>query len=133
MGMQQWEKVSIHWCCTQRLAVGIVCMTAASRALFNRDENGRIIGGAGCCEACWMDGRRDPLPEQARRGIVATLPPPKAAMTKGDRVGSCSRDHRPDSEAGCRLGCACTIHKAARPAPYVPSIDDWDLLPDAGR
>lgn len=32
--------------------------------------------------------------------------------------------------AGCRLGCACSQHKPPR-EPYVPSVTDWDLLPDA--
>lgn len=31
----------------------------------------------------------------------------------------------------CRLGDACTRHKLKKPDPFIPRVDEWDLLPDA--
>lgn len=50
-------------------------------------------------------------------------------ITRGDAAGVLARADADIS--GCRLGCRCGAHGPARPAPWVPSVDDFDLLPDA--
>jgi hypothetical protein len=65
-----------------------------------------------------------------------TYLPPRApgfeTMTAGDVTGAESRRKTPDAVAGCRLGCRCKVHRPAKPAPYIPTVDEWDLLPDVG-
>jgi len=51
-------------------------------------------------------------------------------MTAGDVTGAESRRKTPDAVAGCRLGCSCKVHRPAKPAPYIPTVDEYDLLPD---
>ena len=56
---------------------------------------------------------------------------PAAPVTASDSRGSAARASTHDAIAGCRLGCGCKQHSPAKPAPWVPSVDDFDLLPDA--
>lgn len=68
------------------------------------------------------------------RASVSKVPwPPPAKPTTwiknpapSDLLG---RQARASVEGGCRLGCACPEHKPPR-EPWVPSVTDWDLLPD---
>lgn len=60
-----------------------------------------------------------------------TAPPPLDHRTRSDRHGLYDRDDVPDSVAGCRLGCACPVHGPVKPAPWMPGMDEFDLLPDA--
>lgn len=48
--------------------------------------------------------------------------------TPADVMG---QDRTLPTDADCRLGCKCPAHKPLR-QPWVPSIDEYDLLPDAG-
>jgi hypothetical protein len=63
---------------------------------------------------------------------ACVFPPYPLAPTEAasDFIGRGMRDAIPDAVAGCRLGCACAQHTAPK-QPYVPSVTDWDLLPDA--
>jgi hypothetical protein len=49
-----------------------------------------------------------------------------------DIKGKGARATLTDAESGCRLGCTCPQHRPPR-EPWVPSVDDFDLLPDADR
>jgi hypothetical protein len=69
---------------------------------------------------------KDAEPEKAEE--VAT---PPYSKTRSDLLGRGARDGLSDAVAGCRLGCACKMHRPVKPEPYVPSVSDWDLLPDA--
>lgn len=52
-------------------------------------------------------------------------------ITIGDVAGVLKRGDVLGSVAGCRLGCGCKQHNPVKPAPFIPTIDDFDLLPDA--
>lgn len=76
------------------------------------------------------------LDEAAIRADSRITPSVRTAMERerqayGDVVGSLARGHVSDAIAGCRLGCGCKQHSPAKPAPWVPSVDEWDLLPNA--
>jgi hypothetical protein len=66
-----------------------------------------------------------------RTAIPAPPVPKPLTMPHSDWKGQQARAGIPDFVAGCRLGCICKAHNPPKPAPYVPSIDDFDLLPDA--
>jgi hypothetical protein len=69
-----------------------------------------------------------------RDGSAPTYLPPDTApttpVTYSDYVGRGERASIPDAVAGCRLGCRCSVHRPAKPAPYIPTVDEYDLLPD---
>lgn len=50
-----------------------------------------------------------------------------------DRLTSLTdrRVNVPDAVAGCHLGCGCPVHRPAKPEPWRPAVDEFDLLPDA--
>jgi hypothetical protein len=75
------------------------------------------------------DVNRTPVEEFAKMG--ARIAAEAGYRTKSDRDGSWYRDDVPDSVAGFLLGCACPEHKSPKPEPWVPSVDEFDLLPDA--
>lgn len=54
---------------------------------------------------------------------------PKTQSTSSDVRGRISRVDGME-RLECRLGCGCDRHKPPR-EPWVPSVDDFDLLPDA--
>jgi hypothetical protein len=62
---------------------------------------------------------------------ASTVPPSDKGQTPSDEYGAIASAFVPDAVAGCRLCCACKVHRPAKPEPYVPAIDDFDLLPDA--
>lgn len=74
----------------------------------------------------------EPKMETVKLQVGHFAPDPKTQSTSADVRGRTSTMYanNPSGSAGCRLGCACSQHKPLR-APYVPTIDDWDLLPDA--
>lgn len=61
-------------------------------------------------------------------------PDPKTQSTSGDVRGRATKVDTSTGAviqtSGCRLGCACSVHKPLR-EPWVPSVDDYDLLPNA--
>lgn len=52
----------------------------------------------------------------------------KRGVTGSDMLGYVHRVGGTDAD-GCRLGCACAQHEPPR-EPYIPNVDEWDLLPD---
>lgn len=55
------------------------------------------------------------------------------ASSKVSRVGGVGPNEQAHGIASpcCRLGEACTQHKPKKTKPFIPSVDEWDLLPDA--
>ena len=97
------------------------------------NERGEIIS-CRWCEKC--DTARERLYERTPPGCWGPWKPEYGhagmGVTDGDGQGYDAREETPDSVAGCRLGCECKLHGPPKPAPWYPSVDDFDLLPDAG-
>lgn len=72
---------------------------------------------------------RTPTPEEVPV-VFADVKIEFTGMRVSDLEGQVARSHRRDATAGCRLGCACLQHRPPR-EPWVPAVDDFDLLPDA--
>ena len=54
------------------------------------------------------------VPVETGRAIAIPPPPPEP----------------PPAPLLCQLGLTCPIHYPKKPEPYVPTVTDWDLLPD---
>jgi len=84
-------------------------------------DNGQDAPANWIMEACTYLG----MAETGLADCVPGIPnPPKPPLGKPPAPV-------PPADARCRLGYACTHHHPRTPEPWRPSVDDWDLLPDA--
>lgn len=148
----RWEPTpeNYAWLCTQ--GPNADCHNAATHALFSREpKTGQIIGGAGACDMCWAAGKRAPLQNQmsfdspewtvnreaqhqremaaARASAAKVAAELEAAKKRAEETAKAAEPVGP--VALCGLGLTCQIHHPPKaPEPYVPTVTEWDLLPD---